>query len=209
MTLVGDLISAVVGREKQDEGDDDTPAAADGVNADTIEVGGRRWPRRAEVRNALVTSETQETDRKWRAEIARLQALVSDATEARNTQLRALGEVSQAANALVRAEIDAELEPLLRVAWERYVASGSSEDAQAVGRALMHARNRAASEYGAPDTALVSTVLKRVAWPHAGYGGEPLMNALWAASSWDGASVALLQRVLSDVLLLSARMSQS
>jgi len=209
MTLVGDLISAVVGREKQDEGDDDTPAAADGGDTDTIEVGGRRWPRRAEVRNALVTSETQETDRRWKSEIARLQALVSDATEARNTQLRALGEVSQAANALVRAEIDAELEPLLRVAWERYVASGSSEDAQAVGRALMHARNRAANEYGAPDTALVSTVLKRVAWPHAGYGGEPLMNALWAASSWDGASVALLQRVLSDVLLLSSRMSQS
>lgn len=209
MTLVGTLVSVLVGRERQDEGDDDAPVAADGGDADTIEVGGRRWPRRADARNALVASETQEVEQKWKSEITRLRALESDATEARNTQSRALGGIVQGASALVRAEIERDLEPVLRLAWEQYVKTGSTEAAVEVGRVLVHARNRAAVEYGAPDTALVSGVLKRVVWSHAGYHGEPLANALWAASSWDGGSVALLVRTLSDVVLLSTRMSQS
>ena len=218
MTIWEPLRAAVLsarstGQSGQSERGVDTPvaAAADGGEMEMFEVNGRRWPRRADLRNALVASETEAAERKWKAEIARLQALVADASEARNAQLRALGEVSQAANAIVRREIDAELEPALRVAWTAYVAAGSSESVVEVGRVLVRARDRAAAEYGTPDVGLVAGVLRRIAWAHGGggYPGEALLNAFWTAASWSGESVALLQRVLSDILLAGAKTAQS
>jgi hypothetical protein len=207
MTLVGDLISAVVGREKQDEGDDDAPvsAAADGgdtdTEADTIEVSGKRWPRDAAVRGALIEAETAAFERAEGLKIATLSAALSDAHEARSAGRRVLYDVGSVVGAQLTGELEGELSAALEAAWPAFLASGSAADALRVSAALARTWDREVRELGGTNTWLTGRVLARVVWgSRAGTPGDALLNGVGAAlSAARSGTVPVVLRALGAV----------
>jgi hypothetical protein len=209
MTTLSEALGVAVGVVSVVFGGEDVPLSfeADGDDdTNAIEVNGKRWPRRSDARVALITAETERARREEDANVARLQAMVSDAAEARNARLNALYSASESARAVIRSEIDDELFEALRSAWPLYRASGSSSDAAAVGAALAHAWQRELVELGGSNSWVTGATFVRAVWgDRPGSPNDALLSVCGRAleASRSGSAV-LLARALSDVEQLSA-----